>query len=51
MYALKAHIKPSIFKNIFSEIEKAVNTFSIPEKIFPKMINFCVLLRHTLTKS
>ena len=51
MHALKAHIKPSIFRNIFSEIEKSVNTFSISEKIFPKMINFCVLLGNTLAKS
>ena len=46
-----AHIKPSIFENIFSEIEKAVNTFSISKKTFPKMINYCVPLGHTLAKS
>ena len=39
---VRAHIKPSIFRNIFSGIEKAVITFSILEKIFPKMkINVC----------
>ena len=32
----KAHIKFSIFKNIFSGIEKTVITFSILEKIFFK---------------
>ena len=34
MCALRAHIKPSIFGNIFSKTEKDVNTFSIPEKFF-----------------
>ena len=33
---LKEHIKSSIFGNIFSGIEKAVNTFSISEKFFSK---------------
>ena len=32
-----AHIKPSIFRNIFLEIEKALPIFSIFEKIFLKM--------------
>ena len=32
----KAHIKFSIFRNIFSKIEKTVITFSILEKIFSK---------------
>ena len=36
MCALRAHIKFSIFKNNFSEIEKAVITFSILKKIFPQ---------------
>ena len=36
MCALRAHIKLSIFRNILSGIEKAVITFSIFEKIFPK---------------
>ena len=35
-YPLRAHIKLSIFRNIFSGIEKAVITFSILEKIFSK---------------
>ena len=46
-----AHIKLSIFGNIFSKIEKAVNTFSILEKIFSKNENYYVPLGHTLTKS
>ena len=37
MYALRAHVKPSIFGNIFSKIEKTVNTFSISKKMFLKM--------------
>ena len=32
MYVLRTHIKLSIFKNIFSEIEKTVITFLIFEK-------------------
>ena len=51
MCALRAHIKLSIFGNIFLEIEKAVNTFSILEKIFSKNENYCVPLGHTLAKS
>ena len=44
-------LKLSTFGNIFSEIENAVNTFSIPEKNFSKKGNYCVPLRHTLAKS
>ena len=39
MCALKAHIKFSIFRNIFLRIEKTVITFSILEKIFLKNEN------------
>ena len=39
MCALRAHIKLSIFRNIFSGIEKAIITFLILEKIFPKNEN------------
>ena len=43
MCVLKTHIKLSIFRNIFLEIEKIVITFSIFEIFFfPKMkINVC----------
>ena len=37
MCVLKAYIKLSIFGNIFLEIEKIINTFSILEKMFFKM--------------
>ena len=37
MCALRAHVKPSIFVNIFLEIEKIVNTFLIFEKMFLKI--------------
>ena len=36
------HIKFSIFKNIYSKIEKIVNTFSIFKKIFPKTFQWLV---------
>ena len=51
MCALRAHIKLSIFWNIFSEIEKTINTFSISNKNFSKNENYCVPLGHTLAKS
>ena len=37
-----AHIKQSIFGNIFLEIEKAVNTFPIFKKTNSKKRNYCV---------
>ena len=37
MCVLRVYIKPFIFGNIFSEIEKTVNTFSISKKMFLKM--------------
>ena len=42
MCALRTHIKFSIFKNIFSKIEKTVITFSIFKKIFPKTFQWLV---------
>lgn len=47
MCVFRKHIKPSIFENIFPRIEKTVNTFSIFEKIFLKIINYSVPLGHT----
>ena len=44
------HIKLSIFENIFSKIEKAVITFSILEKIFPKTKNLMCALRAHISK-
>ena len=41
------HIKLSIFENIFSKIEKTVNTFSILEKKYFKNENYCVPDRKT----
>ena len=51
MCGMRAHIKLFTFENIFSVIEKAVNTFSILKKFFFKNENCCVPLRHTLAKS
>ena len=39
MCTLRTHIKFSIFRNIFSGIEKVIITFSILEKIFSKNEN------------
>ena len=51
MCALRTHINLSIFRIIFLETEKVVNTFSIPKKFFSKNENYCVTLGHTLAKS
>ena len=51
MCGMRAHIKLFTFGNIFSVIEKVVNTFSILKKFFFKNENYCVPLRHTLAKS
>ena len=42
MCALKAHINKSIFRKVLLEIEKVVKTFSIPDKLFSKLIYYCV---------
>ena len=51
MCVLRVYIKLFIFGNIFLEIEKTVNIFSIPKKIFSKIINYCVSLGHILIRS
>ena len=51
MCALRAHINKSSFRKVLLEIEKAVKTFSISDKIFPKLVYYCVPLGHTLVKS
>ena len=45
MCALKAHIKPSIFRNIFLGIEKVLIAFLISEKIFLKIDGLMCALR------
>ena len=50
MCVLKVHIKPSIFGNIFSKIEKAVITFSILKKMFLKMEDLMYALRTHISK-
>ena len=50
MCAFRAHIKFFVFGNIFSEIEKAVITFSILEKMFPKTENLMYALRAHISK-
>lgn len=50
MCALRVHIKPFIFGNIFSKIEKAVIIFSIPEKIFLKIENLIYALKAHINK-
>ena len=46
MSALRAYIKPSIFQNIFSKIEKIVNIFSIFKKFFSKINGLMYVLIH-----
>ena len=38
---LRTHIKLFIFENIFSRIEKTINTFLIHKKFFSKNENYC----------
>ena len=42
MCALRAHINKSIFGKVLLGIEKVVKTFSIPNKLFPKLVYYCV---------
>ena len=42
--------KPS-FRKVLLGIEKSVKTFSIFDKLFPKLVYYCVPLGHTLVKS
>ena len=51
MCALRAHINKSIFGKVLLEIENVVKTFSISDKLFPKLVYYCVPLGHTLVKS
>ena len=48
MCALRAHINKSIFGKVLLGIEKVVKIFSIPNKLFPKLVYYC---GHTLVKS
>ena len=50
MCALRAHIKPPIFGNIFLRIEKVLTAFSIPEKMFPKLEGLMCALRAHISK-
>ena len=50
MCALRAHINKSSFGKVLLGIEKVVKTFSISDKLFPKLVYYCVSLRHTLVK-
>ena len=51
MCALRAHINKSSFGKVLLGIEKVVKTFSISDKLFPKLVYYCVPLGHTLVKS
>jgi len=50
MCALRAHIKPPIFGTILWGIEKILTTFSILEKIFPKLDDLMCALRAHISK-
>ena len=51
MCALRAYINKSIFGKILLGIEKNVKIFSIFNKLFSKLIYYCVPLGHTIIKS
>ena len=42
MCALRAHINKSIFGKVLLGIEKVIKTFSILNKLFPKLVYYCV---------
>ena len=47
MYALRVYINKSIFGKFLLGIEKAIKTFSIPDKTFSKnSILLCALMAH-----
>ena len=48
MRTLRAHIKLSIFENIFLRIEKVMTTFSIFEKIFLNIESLRAHINRTL---
>ena len=45
-----AYINKFIFEKVLLEIEKVVKTFSIFNKLFSKLVYYCMLLGHTLVK-
>ena len=51
MCALRAHINKSSFGKVLLGLGKAVKTFSISDKLFPKLVYYGVPLEHTLVKS
>ena len=50
MCALRAYIKPPIFENIFSRIEKVLTIFLIFKKIFLKLNDLICTLRVHVSK-
>ena len=48
---VRVHNNSSFLEKNFSEIEKVLTAFSIPEKIFQKINDLMCSLRHTLTGS
>ena len=48
MCAIRAHINKSIFEKVLLEIKNFVKTFLIFDKLFPKLVYYCVL---TIVKS
>ena len=50
MYTLRTYINKSIFGKNLSRIEKAVKTFSIPDKIFSKNSILLCALRTYISK-
>ena len=51
MCALRAHNNFHFWKKNFSKIEKTVNTFLIPKKIFPKMNSLMCALRAHINRT
>ena len=51
MCGLKVHINKLIFEKFLLENKKVVKIFLIFNKLFSKLVYYCVSLGHTLVKS
>ena len=51
LYVIKACINKFIFEKVLSKIKRIVKIFSIFDKLFSKLIYYCVSKEHTIVKS
>ena len=51
LYVIRTYINKSIFRKVLLKIEKIVKIFLIFEKLFSKLVYYCVPKGHTIVKS